>query len=83
MDDDYRFTCGCAGEVPAYMGRGKARKERIYNYFNRPCVDCRKKSLRKRAASLCVLLPGNNSDGKRNFRYYTEEEIENYVRKYQ
>ena len=35
-----RFTCGHEADIPAYMGRGKARERRLSQYFGRRCFIC-------------------------------------------
>ena len=75
------YACGHIGEIPPFMGRGEARQVRLKEYFSKPCLECRKVAAKKQAEKLCVLLPGFDNNGKRNFRKYNAEEIAAYVAK--
>lgn len=63
------YTCGHPGEVPAHMGRGKARLRRLANHFGQKCYPCRILALRARAAK------ATRVDGTP----YTHAEVEGYV----
>ena len=82
MTTTMQHACGHGGQIPAHMGRGAARANRLAAYFARPCLECRKAAEAVEAAKLCVLLPGVDANGKRNFRRYNADEIAAWVAKH-
>jgi hypothetical protein len=74
-----KHVCGHESEIPTHMGRGAARQVRLFTYYNKPCLDCRRAAAAAEAAKMWVLLPGTGPDGKRSHRLYNADEIAAYV----
>ena len=52
MNERNFYVCGHAGDAPAHMGRGAARRRRIAAHFGRRCPACHEVALRARASRL-------------------------------